>query len=138
MRRLMLSSLSTLFAGCSLLPPHHDPSQAWVELHSAEHEQLQAVQVDTKDLEDDRYFQVSPGQHQLQVRYQFQVEPGNIGPQSPALPRTCLLTLDFADFAAGQRYRLQAGSHGFRPWAQLYDAQGQRLVRAREGRCGEV
>lgn len=138
MRRLMLCCLPVLLTGCSLLPPRHDPNQAWIELHSHGAEQLQAVQVDEQVLEDDGYFQVSPGRHALQVRYQFQVEPGNIGPQSAAHPRTCLLTVEFAGFAAGQRYRLQAGSHGFRPWAQLYDAQGQRLARAREGRCGEV
>lgn len=137
MRRLMLSSLPVLLAGCSLLP-RHDPGQAWVDLDSAENEQLQALQVDEKPLDDDRFFQVSPGQHELQVRFQFEVDPSNIGPQSEALARTCLLTIDYADFAAGGLYRLEADSFGFRPLVQLVDAQGRKLARGREGRCGEV
>lgn len=137
MRRLMLSSLPVLLAGCALLP-RHDPGQAWVDLGSAENQQLQALQVDGKPLDDDRFFQVSPGQHELQVRFQFEVAPGNIGPQSDALARTCLLTIVYADFAAGGTYRLEADSFGFRPRVQLYDAQGRKLARGHEGRCGEV
>lgn len=138
MYRLMLCSLPLLLAGCALWLPRHDPGQAWIELHAGEDQQLQALQVDGQALEDARYFQVSPGRHELQVRLQFQVAPGNIGPASQAHPRTCLLSLDYAEFAAGQRYSLKAGSHGFRPWARLYDAHGKPLARAREGRCGKV
>lgn len=138
MYRPMLCCLLLLLAGCALWLPRHDPSQAWIELRGGADEQLQALQVDGKPLADDRYFQVSPGRHELQVRLRFQVEPDNIGPQSATHPRTCLLTVDYADFAAGQRYSLHTGSHGFRPWAKLYDARGQHLARAREGRCGEV
>ncbi|MBC9252951.1 hypothetical protein A9179_22040 [Pseudomonas alcaligenes] len=138
MRRLLLSCLPVLLTGCALLPPRHDPNQAWIELHSSADEQLQALQVDEKPLDDDRFFQVSPGQHELQVRFQFEVDPSNIGPQSEARARTCLLTIAYADFAAGGTYRLEADSRGFRPRVQLYDARGQQLARAREGRCGEV
>lgn len=137
MRHLMLCSLSILLAGCALLP-RHDPAQAWVELDSAEHQQLQAWQVDEHTLDDDRFFQVSPGLHTLQVRFQFEVAPGNIGPQSAARARTCLLTLTYADFLAGESYRLQASSLGFRPRVQLYNAHGQQLAHGREERCGEV
>lgn len=138
MRRPLLCCLPIVLAGCALWLPRHDPSQAWIELRGGEDQQLQALQVDGKALEDDRYFQVSPGRHALQVRLQFQVAPDNIGPDSQGRPRTCLLSLDYAEFAAGQRYSLKAGSHGFRPWAKLYDARGRHLARAREGRCGEV
>ncbi|UUY09419.1 hypothetical protein LRS11_05110 [Pseudomonas sp. J452] len=138
MYRLMLCSLPLLLAGCALWLPRHDPGQAWIELHAGEEQQLQALQVDGKDQGDTRYFQVSPGRHELQVRLQFQVAPGNIGPASQGHPRTCLLSLDYAEFAAGQRYSLKAGSHGFRPWVRLYDERAEPLARAREGRCGEV
>ncbi|MBB1518620.1 PA0061/PA0062 family lipoprotein [Aquipseudomonas guryensis] len=138
MYRLMLCSLPLLLAGCSLWLPRHDPGQAWIELHAGEDQQLQALQVDGQALEDARYFQVSPGRHELQVRLHFQVAPSNIGPTSQAHPRTCLLSLDYSEFAAGQRYSLKAGSHGFRPWARLYDEHDKPLIRAREGRCGEV
>ncbi|WP_437879835.1 hypothetical protein [Pseudomonas sp. LRF_L74] len=138
MRRLLLCSLPFALGGCSLMPSH-DPSQAWVDLSSKlEKDNLQALRVDAKPLEDDRFFQVSPGKHELQMRFQFAVDPSNIGPQSEAMPRTCLMTLDYAEFSAGERYRLEAGSYGFRPWVQLYDERGQRVAKAKEGRCGEV
>ncbi len=137
MRTALIIALPVLLSGCSLLMPRHDPEKAWVELPKYEEGRLEAVQVDGQDLEDDRYFQIAPGRHELQVRMSFEVEAANVGAEQ-TLPRTCLLTLDYGDFAAGQRYRLEAGSRGFRPWVQLQDARGESLARAREGRCGAV
>ncbi|WP_278959533.1 hypothetical protein [Aquipseudomonas alcaligenes] len=133
MRLLLLSPLSLVLGGCALLPAWHDPAQAWIDLAPG----LQAVRVDERMLEDSRYFQVPPGRHALQMRLRFEVAPADTG-SAQALPRTCLLELDYAEFNAGQRYRLEAGHRGFRPWAQLRDAQDRPLARAREGRCGEV
>ncbi|WP_252272267.1 hypothetical protein [Pseudomonas subflava] len=135
--RKALFCLPILLSGCSLWMPRHDPDQAWIDLHGREDGRLQAVQVDGQTLEDDRFFQVPPGRHELQVRLRFAVDASNVGSDQD-LPRTCLLTLDYADFSAGQRYRLKAGSRGFRPWAQLLDERGESLARAREGRCGAV
>lgn len=137
MRPALLLCLPVLLSGCSLLMPRHDPDQAWIELHEREDGRLEAVRVDGKDLDDDRYFQIPPGRHELQVRLRFEVDATNVGADQ-ALPRTCLLTLDYAGFTAGQRYRLKAGSRGFRPWAQLQDERGEDLAQAREGRCGAV
>ncbi len=133
MRLLLLSPLSLVLGGCALLPAWHDPAQAWIDLAPG----LQAVRVDERMREDSRYFQVPPGRHALQMRLRFEVAPADTG-GAQALPRTCLLSLDYAEFAAGQRYRLEAGNRGFRPWARLLDNRGQPLVRAREGRCGAV
>ena len=133
MRLLLLSPLSLVLGGCALLPAWHDAAQAWIDLAPG----LQAVRVDERMLEDSRYFQVPPGRHALQMRLRFEVAPTDTG-GAQALPRTCLLELDYAEFNAGQRYRLEAGHRGFRPWAQLRDAQDRPLARAREGRCGEV
>lgn len=44
--------------------------------------------------------------------------------------RDCQVKLTFKDFSAGQRYQLQAGSIGFRPWIKLYDHQQNWLARA--------
>lgn len=133
MRRLLLSTLPLVLGGCTLLPAWHDPAQAWIDLTP----ELQAVRVDDRVLEDSRYFQLPPGRHALQMRLHFEVAPANTG-GAQVLPRTCLLELDYAEFAAGRRYRLEAGHRGFRPWAQLRDERGRTLARAREGRCGEV
>ncbi|AYC30895.1 hypothetical protein D3880_00170 [Pseudomonas cavernae] len=132
---LLIISLLSL-GGCALLPPH-DPSQAWVDLRTNPDSTLLANQVDEKPLDDERFFQVSPGAHELQVRLQFAVEASNIGPSSPPHQRDCRLNLEYPQFAAGQRYRLVAGHIGFRPWAKLYDEQNQLLARGREGGCGE-
>jgi hypothetical protein len=137
MRPLLLATSLLSLGGCAMLPTP-DPSQAWVDLRTSETNTLQAAKVDASELEDDRYFQVSPGQHELHMRLQFDVAPTNIGPDSQGLERTCVLKLDYPEFAAGQRYNLVAGSIGFRPWAKLYDQQHQLLARAKEGRCGEV
>lgn len=115
-----------LLTGCSTLPDP-DPNQAWVELAPHDETSLHAVQVDERDWADNRYFEVPPGNHELTVRYLFPVAPSNIGPVDAPLWRDCQLNLSFKDFNAGQRYSLQAGSIGFRPWVKLYD-QRQKLV----------
>lgn len=84
---------------------------------------LQALEVDDEAAVDKRYFQASPGRHELTVRYQFAVDPTNIGPDAEPLWRDCQLSVKFNDFNAGQRYQLQAGNTGLRPWAKLYDEQ---------------
>jgi hypothetical protein len=137
MRPLLLATGLLTLGGCTQMPTP-DPSQAWVDLRTEEANTFQAAKVDTRDLDDDRFFQVSPGQHELHMRLQFAVEPTNIGPDSQGLERTCVLKLDYPEFAAGQRYKLEAGSIGFRPWAKLYNQQHTLLARAQESRCGEV
>lgn len=122
MRTLLAVSAVLTLTGCAGLPAH-DPAQAWVDLAPNPDDTLHAIEVDERAWDDTRYFQVSPGNHQLTVRYQFAVAPSNIGPVSEPLWRDCQLNLKFNDFSAGQRYSLQTGSIGFRPWARLYDEQ---------------
>ncbi|MCO7515549.1 hypothetical protein NJF44_11850 [Pseudomonas guariconensis] len=126
MRPLFAVGTLMLLSACSTLPDP-DPNQAWIDLAPHDDTSLHAVQVDERDWADTRYFEVPPGHHELTVRYQFAVTPSNIGPVDEPLWRDCQLNLTFKDFGAGQRYRLQAGSIGFRPWIKLYDQQ-QKLV----------
>lgn len=137
MRPLLLAAGLLTLGGCSMMPTP-DPSQAWVDLRTSETNTFQAAKVDSSELDDDRFFQVAPGAHELHMRLQFAVAPTNIGPDSPGLERTCVLKLDYPEFAAGERYKLVAGSNGFRPWAKLYNQQHKLLARAQESRCGEV
>ena len=125
MRMLMLTGGLLTLAGCAGFGiPDPDPSQAWIDLDARQHDTaLQAVQVDATQAIDKRYFEVQPGSHELKVRYQFAVQPTNIGPTSEPLWRDCQLSVKFKEFNAGQRYQLQAGNIGFRPWAKLYDQQ---------------
>ncbi|MNH09523.1 hypothetical protein D3C79_689800 [compost metagenome] len=49
--------------------------------------------------------------------------------------RDCQLNLTFKGFNAGQRYQLQAGSIGFRPWIKLYDHQQKLLSQGLPAGC---
>lgn len=138
MRLILLLCLLLPLTGCAQLWLRHDPNMAWIDLAPSAGQKLGLAQVDGYDLDDADYVQLSPESHELQVRLHFQVAAENVGPTGQALPRTCLLHLDYEGFAAGQRYRLVSGNHGFRPWAKLLDTQGNTLAKAREGRCGAV
>lgn len=125
MRMLILTGGVLTLAGCAGFGmPSPDPTQAWIDLNPRQQDTaLQALEVDNKANQDKRYFEVQPGSHELTVRYQFPVAATNIGPDAEPLWRDCQLNVKFKDFNAGQRYQLQAGSIGFRPWAKLYDEQ---------------
>lgn len=138
MRALLVALFVSSLAGCSLWIPKPDPAQAWIELAPLEESDLQALAVDGRRLDDDRYFQVQPGSRTLEMRYRFQVEGADIGPDSEPLPRDCKLTLEYDRFSAGTRYRLVAGGYGFRPWAKLYDQHQSVVARATEQGCGNV
>ena len=126
MRALLVAGSLLLLCACSTLPDP-DPNQAWIDLTPHSDESLHAIEVDERAWADRRYFEVSPGSHELTVRYQFPVAPGNIGPVSEPLWRDCQLNVKYKDFNAGQRYQLEAGSIGLNPWVKLYDDQ-RRLV----------
>jgi hypothetical protein len=135
MRRFALFvSLSLLGACASPLPPH-DPGQAWVELYSPPSDLLMADELDGKRLNDGRYFQVSPGAHELLARFQFEVT-GGFGMMSEPDLHTCEIRVRYADFEAGQRYRLEARPMVTRAQAWLYDDQRNVLARGRVMRCG--
>ena len=130
----ILGGVLALTAGCSTLPKP-DPNQAWIELKPKKDRSMHAEQVDAKEWTDKRNFEVQPGSHELKMRYQFAVDPTNIGPNSSPLWRDCELSLSFKTFNAGERYQLEAGSLGFRPWAKLYDQQRNVVGQAKPGGC---
>ena len=135
MRTLLLTGGLLMLAGCAGLPDP-DPTQAWIDLDPHPDESnLQALQVDANTSRDRRYFEVQPGSHELTVRYQFAVQPTNIGPDAAPLWRDCQLNVKFKDFNAGERYQLQAGNIGFRPWARLYDQQRNVIGQGQPAGC---
>ncbi|OEC33022.1 hypothetical protein SAMN05216600_11167 [Pseudomonas cuatrocienegasensis] len=137
MRAYMLASLLLLLGGCASPLPPPDPQQAWVNLYAPAGELLMADRVDRQRWPDGRYFQVSPGPHDLQVRFQFEVNRGGgLGMSSEPLELTCEIRLRYADFKAGQRYRIEARSMAMSAQAWLYDEQRQVLTRGKVLRCG--
>jgi hypothetical protein len=117
---MMLMALSALGACASPLPPV-DPKQAWVDLYTITPGRvIMADKLDGKRLEDGRYFQVTPGKHELVVRFDYEIYGG--GMMSQPRDRTCYLTVRFDDFKAGERYRLEARAPVMEPQVLLHDA----------------
>jgi hypothetical protein len=138
MRLVVIGLLLASLGGCSLWLPRPDPDQAWIDLHPTPQARLKAKRVDEREWTDERYFQVKPGRHALSVRYQFEVSASNLGWEDDSFARNCRLSLEYSDFAAGERYRLVSGHYGFRPWIKLYDQHDQELARGQERGCGGV
>ena len=137
MRYLGLLSSVLVLSACASPLPSPDPSQAWVELRSNAGTLLMADRLDGQRLNDGRYFQVPTGAHELQARLQFEVNSGG-GQDGISEPRqmTCDIRVRYADFAAGQRYRLEARPLQMKALAWLYDEQRNVLARGQVLRCG--
>ena len=137
MRYLALLSAVLVLSACASAVPAPDPNQAWVELRSHAGTLLMADRLDDQRLNDGRYFQVPVGAHELQARLQFEVNSGG-GQDGISEPRqmTCDIRVRYADFAAGQRYRLEARPLQMKALAWLYDEQRNVLARGQVLRCG--
>ena len=119
----------------SPLPPA-DPQQAWVELYASPGYTLMAHKLDDQQTRDGRYFQVAPGAHELQVRFQFEVTGGGGGEfSSEPIEMTCHLRLRYDGFVAGQRYRIEARPLQYKAQGWLYGEGRQVLARADVLRC---
>lgn len=94
---------------------HHDPGRV-----------IMADRLDGKRLDDGRYFQVTPGKHELVVRFDYEIYSGGI--MSEPRDRTCYLTVRFDNFKAGERYRLEARAPVMEPQVLLYDADRKVVV----------
>ena len=137
MRYLALLGAVLVLTACASPVPPADPNQAWVELRSPPGTLLMADQLDGQRLNDGRFFQVLPGAHELQARLQFEVNGGG-GLDGANEPRqiTCELRVRYADFRAGQQYRLEARPMQMKAQAWLYDEQRNVLARGKVMRCG--
>ena len=72
---LLLASLLMLGACASPLPAV-DPNMAWVDLKGEGIDLLMAERLDRKRVNDGRYFQVTPGAHELEMRFSFEISGG--------------------------------------------------------------
>ncbi|MBJ2262992.1 hypothetical protein A2T76_08035 [Pseudomonas brenneri] len=140
MRQLLLPLAAIFLSACASAPiPPADPQQAWVDFATPTPgaKLVMAQRLDGKALEDGRYFQVPAGSHELMVRFDFEVYAGAGlgGGLNQPQERTCFITLQYDQFQAGQRYRLEGRSLGFTPNIRLYDAQRQLLAEERSVNC---
>ncbi|PAA31203.1 PA0061/PA0062 family lipoprotein [Pseudomonas fragi] len=136
MRTLLWLLAACLLSACTSTPiPPADPTMAWVELETQTGKLVMAERLDNKRQADGRYFQVTPGSHELMVRFDFEVFVGGMGMFSDPQERLCYVTVDYDNFQPGQRYRLQARSLGFNAYARLYDATGKVVAEERLVNC---
>ena len=138
-----LTSLSAaLLLACSACSPVPekplDSGMARVNLAADVGNDVRAYRLDGELTPSIRFGDLSPGAHALQVRYHFEV-PGGAG--SGGLLegnfRTCVMEVNYDNFAAGMQYLLKTERRGWRPAGWLYDQQTQeKLADAEEVRCG--
>ena len=126
MRTLLSLLTACMLSACASTPiPQADPAMAWVDLETQTGKLVMAERLDNQRMTDGRYFQVTPGNHELMVRFDFEVFVGGMGMFSDPQERLCYITLNFPDFQAGQRYRLQTRSLGFNAYARLYNERAR-------------
>ncbi|AXP06327.1 MULTISPECIES: hypothetical protein [Pseudomonas] len=139
MRLHMLLLAFVVMSGCTATPlPAVDSNMAWIDFATPTPggKVLMAEKLDGQRLRDGRFFQVSPGSHELEVRFDFEVfGGGGLGLMSEPQERLCYLTVRYDHFEAGQRYRLEARNLAFTPSARLYDAKREIVAEDRQARC---
>ena len=128
-------SSAALFITCSACAaplPEHNTDMAWIDVQSQAGHRLSAQRMDGNKVNDARYFQVSPGEHRLQMRLTYDRGSNSTGDSQ----RRCLVDIVYADFQAGQRYSVRAMAKGWTARAWLYSSDGQRLIESKPIRCG--
>ena len=95
---------------------------------------VHAVGVNRLDLllREGRVFQVPPGKHELEVRYQYEIPGGGGGGLAMSdntTQITCRVWLTYDNFAPGQRYRLEVRPQLRKALALLTDANGQLVAK---------
>lgn len=134
MRQPALFLAFTTLGACTSPMPPVDQKQAWVDLYTiTPGKVLMAERLDGKRLNDGRYFQVTPGKHELVVRFDYELSTGLF--TTEPTERTCYLTLEYDGFEAGQRYRLEARAIALQPNAWLYDAERKVVAQERLTHC---
>ncbi|MGE6824397.1 hypothetical protein [Pseudomonas soli] len=138
MRRLQLLLLITVIPGCQTPLPAANPQMAWVDLSLPfpNDRVLLAERLDKQRLDEGRFFQVSPGSHELVVRFDYETNGGGgMSMLGGTTVRQCYLTLDYAHFQGGQRYVLEARSMALTPEARLYNAAREIVAEVSEFYC---
>ena len=131
MRMLLALTLLVSLCACASKLPEPDPRMAWIDVAPDPSDTLMANRLDDKRWGDGRYYQVMPGKHELELRYQFEAGGGGGGFGMNAEPTiiTCYMELHYDQFEAGKRYRVEARNAANQPMAWLYDDQRNVLAR---------
>ncbi|WP_338521851.1 hypothetical protein NUH87_16900 [Pseudomonas batumici] len=120
----LLLALTSLSGCISPLPPVN-PQMAWVDLETQTGTLVMAESLDKHRLRDGRFFQVTPGSHDLLARFDYEVYIGGMAMNTELPNRLCYLSVHYDHFEAGQRYRLEGIALGFNASARLYNSKGE-------------
>lgn len=132
MRPIALMLAFGTLVGCTTPLPAVDPAMAWVDMRTTTGRLVMADKLDGKNTEDGRYFQVTPGRHELQIRFDYEYRSGGLGLISDDYTDiTCFIDIEYDHFAAGQRYMIDARVLANDITARLFDAE--RKVVAEQG-----
>jgi len=137
MRQLLLLFAAGLLAGCQTPLPPVDPQMAWVDFSTPTPggKLLMAERLDNQRLNDGRFFQVTPGSHELRVRFDFEVFGGGGALMTGPVERLCYLYIRYDHFEAGQRYTLEGRSLAFTPSARLYNTKREIVAEDYDYNC---
>lgn len=135
MRLLFAPLLALGLTGCAGPLPAPDPRMAWVELTAQPSDIFMSDQLDGERTPDGRYFQVSPGAHELEARYEFEIGSGGFGIFGDTQYLRCTMVINYDDFQPGRHYLFQARSLGFTPQGWLRDEDYNVLARAEAEHC---
>jgi len=131
----LIIALATL-VGCAGPLPAVNPDMAWVDMRTVGGKLVMADKLDGKHTYDGRYFQVTPGSHTLQVRYDYEYRAGGLGMMGDDYTEiTCFIGVRYEHFAAGQRYMLEVRSLANDVDAWLYDAQRNTVAEEADIHC---
>lgn len=132
---LFALALGTL-AGCAGPLPAVDPQQAWVDLYTITGKLVMADKLDGVNTYDGRFYQMPPGSHELQVRYDYEYRAGGLGMSMGMWNElTCYIDVRYDGFAAGQRYRLVVRHIANDITARLYDEQRREVAHEGDINC---
>lgn len=130
--RVLFPTLLLALGGCAGELPGHRSDMAWVDLSAQPGAVFMADRLNGEVTPDGRYFQLSPGGHELRARYDFEIGRAGFGEREFL---RCSLVVRYDDFQPGQRYLFEARALGYQPQAWLYDQQRRQVAEAQVAHC---
>lgn len=127
---LLIPGLSAvcLLSACAGPMPKPDPDMAWIGLQQEAPNDMLAERVDGKRINDGRFFEVTPGAHDLAVTL-FEIPSGDSNQQD------CEGKISYNQFKAGEHYTLVESSLGREVSARLEDSHGKQVAQTRGFQC---